>query len=63
MWGELSTTFELSKVELSKVNYQSELLLSKVKSELSTEVTQWGTPSCNRPQPTTNYGVRDGRYN
>ena len=26
-----------------------------------TEVAQWGTPSCSRPQPTTNNVVRDSR--
>ena len=29
----------------------------------STEVAQWGTPSCSRPQPATDNGVRDGRSN
>ena len=28
-----------------------------------TEVAQWGTPSCSRPQPATDNGVRDGRSN
>ena len=37
------------------VNYQ---LLAII-----TEVTQWGTPSCSRPQPAANNGVRDGRSN
>ena len=33
-------------------------------SQLSTtEVAQWGTHSCTRPQPATDNGVRDGRYN
>ena len=27
------------------------------------EVTQWATPSCSRPQPATDNGVRDGRSN
>ena len=35
------------------VNYQ---LLAVI-----TEVAQWGTPSCSRPQPATDNGVRDGR--
>ena len=35
------------------VNYQ---LLS-----VNTEVAQWGTPSCSRPQPAMDNGVRDGR--
>ena len=29
----------------------------------STEVAQWGTPSCSRPQPATDNGARDGRSN
>ena len=29
----------------------------------ATEVAQWGTPSCNRPQSDTDNGVRDGRSN
>ena len=28
-----------------------------------TEVAQWGTPSCSRPEPATDNGVRDGRSN
>ena len=28
-----------------------------------TEVTQWGTPSCSRPQPAADSGVRDVRSN
>ena len=28
-----------------------------------TKVAQWGTPSCSRPQPATDNGVRDGRSN
>ena len=28
-----------------------------------TKVTQWGTPSCSRPQPATDNGIRDGRSN
>ena len=36
------------------VNYQ---LLAAI-----TEVAQWGTPSCSRPQPATDNGV-DGRSN
>ena len=28
-----------------------------------TEEAQWATPSCSRPQPATNNGVRDGRFN
>ena len=28
-----------------------------------TEVAQWGAPSCSRPQPATDNGVRDGRSN
>ena len=28
-----------------------------------TEVAKWGTPSCSRPQPATDNGVRDDRYN
>ena len=28
-----------------------------------TEVAQWGIPSCSRPQPVTDNGVRDGRSN
>ena len=28
-----------------------------------TELGQWGTPSCSRPQPATNNGVRDDRSN
>ena len=31
--------------------------------QISTEVAQWGTPSCSRPQPATVNGVRDGRSN
>ena len=27
------------------------------------EVAQWQTPSCSRPQPATDNGVRDGRSN
>ena len=37
------------------VNYQ---LLAVI-----TEVAQWGTASCSRPQPATHNGVRDGRSN
>ena len=37
------------------VNYQ---LLAVI-----TELAQWGTPSCSRPQPATDNGVRDGRSN
>ena len=37
------------------VNYQ---LLAVI-----TEVAQWGTPSCSRPQPATDNGVRDCRSN
>ena len=37
------------------VNYQ---LLAVI-----AEVAQWETPSCNRPQPATDNGVRDGRSN
>ena len=29
----------------------------------STEVAQWGTPSCSRPQSAMDIGVRDGRSN
>ena len=29
----------------------------------STEVAQWGTPSCCRPQPATDNGVKDSRSN
>ena len=29
----------------------------------ATEVAQWATPSCSRPQPATDNGVRDGRSN
>ena len=29
----------------------------------STEVAQWGIPSCSRPQPATDNGVRDDRFN
>ena len=44
------------------------LLPQKVRSiinylQQSTEVGQWGTPSCSRPQPTTDNGVREGRSN
>ena len=28
-----------------------------------TEVAQWAAPSCSRPQPATDNGVRDGRSN
>ena len=28
-----------------------------------TEVAQWGAPSCSKPQPATDNGVRDGRSN
>ena len=28
-----------------------------------TEVAQWGAPSCSQPQPATDNGVRDGRFN
>ena len=28
-----------------------------------TELAKWGTPSCSRPQPATDNGVRDGRSN
>ena len=28
-----------------------------------TEVAQWGAPSCSRPQPAMDNGVRDGRSN
>ena len=28
-----------------------------------TEVAQWGTPCCSRPQQATDNGVRDGRLN
>ena len=31
--------------------------------QLSTDVAQWGTPSCSQPQPATNNGIRDGRSN
>ena len=27
------------------------------------EVSQWGAPSCSRPKPATNNGVKDGRSN
>ena len=37
------------------VNYQ---LLAVI-----TEIAQWGTPSCSRPQPAMDNGVRDGRSN
>ena len=37
------------------VNYQ---LLA-----VSTESSQWGTPSCSQPQPATDKRVRDGRFN
>ena len=37
------------------VNYQ---LLTVI-----TEVAQWGTPSCSRPQPATDNGITDGRNN
>ena len=37
------------------VNYQ---LLAVI-----TEAAQWGTPSCSRPQPVTDNGVRDGKSN
>ena len=37
------------------VNYQ---LLAVI-----TEVAKWGTPSCSRPQPAIDNGVRDGRSN
>ena len=37
------------------VNYQ---LLAVI-----TEAAQWGTPSCSKPQPSTDNGVRDGRSN
>ena len=47
--SEESTTTECG------VNYQ---LLAVI-----TEVAQWGTPSCSRPQPATDNGVRDGRSN
>ena len=47
--GESYTTTECG------VNYQ---LLAVI-----TEVTQWITPSCSRPQPATENGVRDGRSN
>ena len=40
------------------VNYQ---LLADCSN--TTEVTQWGTPSCSRPQPATDNGIRDGRSN
>ena len=29
----------------------------------SVEVAQWGTPSCSRPQPATDNGVRDDGSN
>ena len=29
----------------------------------STDVAKWGTPSCSRPQPATDNGVRGGRSN
>ena len=28
-----------------------------------TEIAQWATPSCSRPQPATDNGVRDSRSN
>ena len=31
--------------------------------QLSTEVAQWGTPSCSRPQLATDNGVRYGKSN
>ena len=31
--------------------------------QYSTEVAKLGTPSCSRPQPATDNGVRDGRSN
>ena len=37
------------------VNYQ---LLAVI-----TEVAQWGTPSCSRPQPAMDNGIRDSRSN
>ena len=37
------------------VNYQQLAVI--------TEVAQWETPSCSRPQPATDNGVRDGRSN
>ena len=37
------------------VNYQ---LLTVI-----TKAAQWGTPSCNQPQPATDNGIRDGRSN
>ena len=32
-------------------------------SKQSTEVAEWGTPSCSRPQPATDNGLRDGKSN
>ena len=37
--------------------------IKKHKLAVITEKAQWGTPSCSRPQPATDNGVRDGRSN
>ena len=41
------------------------LLVGKILTSFSnaTEVAQWATPSCSRPQRASDNGVRDGRSN
>ena len=53
-YGQEPPSGESTTIECG-VNYQ---LIAVI-----TEVAQWGTPSCSRPQPATDNGVRDGRSN
>ena len=54
LYGQEPTSGESTTTECG-VNYQ---ILAVI-----TEVAQWGTPSCSRPQPATDIGARDGRSN
>ena len=53
-YGQEPSSGESTTTECG-VNYQ---LLAVI-----TEVAQWGTPGCSRPQPATDNGARDGRSN
>ena len=60
------------RVKKSKVSFRKESLrgestttvcVVKYHCSNATEVAQYATPSCSRPQPATHNGVRDGTSN
>ena len=57
--------FYILKVESSMPRRPQKENLGQLSITFSndTTVAQWVTPSCSRPQPDTDNGLRDGRFN